>query len=1389
MSSGGPHPAHHEPQEAPRPAPSRIVGIGASAGGVEAFSGLLKALPPNTGMAFVVLSHLSPTHRSELSRILAPLTRMPVRDAVDGEAVQSDHVYVLTPNRILTIAEGRLHLASRDGGVQRPTGIDRFLQSLAVDLGPRAVGVILSGTGSDGTAGLQAIKARGGTTFAEDPLLAAFEGMPRSAASSGAVDFVLPLAEIARSLAELAASAGASPESEATAPTVGAPPVLDDGTSPPMPDYSEAEGEALEAIIRILQEATGVDFHHYKRPSLARRVRHRVDELGLVDFAAYLPRLRQDPGEVAALLDTVLIQVTKFFREPATFAALQKSVIPSLLSGRTSARPLRAWVVGCATGQEAYSLAIAFLETEASLGLEGLVRVFASDLSDSGLAKARLGQYSREETDGLSPERLQRFFTPVDHGFQVSKRLRDICVFARHDITRDPPFAQLDLVLCSNVLIYFDQILQQRVLQNAHYALKPTGYLALGPAETTIGAEGLFTALDRKQKIYLRRHAPSRPHVSPARTGDPRLGAGRPASPAVPPLQWSTAELQRAAEQVFFAEFPAASVIVNPELEVLHFQGPTAPYLEAPTGGPTMQLLRLAHPDLRLPLGRMLRRAKRDRAAVRQRGIPMKAEGKARTVSLSVLPVSLDDAEAQHFLVVFDRSEGRDAPGGGRAQGAAAGAGAGSEADARVPELETELAENKEYFEAIVDQQDATHAELQAAYEASLSINEEYQSTNEELESAKEEMQSLNEEMVTTNEQLHQRHAELQARTAEVSSLLESVDMPMLLLTRNLRLRAFNSRAAGELHLSQALVGRGLPGAHVPVSLLELQDLVDGALRDNDVQEREIQDARGTWLALRVWPVHPGSEGGTVAVALLDISKLKSDVAEAAAGRAYSEAVVEAVMQPLVALDDEHRMLHANSAFHLTFQTAAAAIAGQRIAELGDGEWGGPELEAFLQRARQANQSPRGPEITVDSKRLGRRTFQLSAGPIAQPGQSEARLLVAIEDITVRKLAEAAAMEASRMQAVSALAGGVAHEINNQMTTVLGFADYLFKQATLTDSERDDVKRIVKAARRSADVTQQLLAFSRRQALQMVVVDLNALIAVSEAILSRAVGPGIALEISLGENVGQVRADQAQLEQVVVNLCLNARDAMNGAGRLTIATTTVLATDPVSSRRGGATAPRGSYARLIVSDTGAGMDEVTQARIFEPFFTTKAFGAGTGLGLASVLGTVEQCGGLIWVESQPGRGTTFTIDLPRLETEAEPMPVAVSDPAKGGTETLLVVEDEEGVRTWLARTLRELGYTVVEASDGVEALRLVVEARRPFDLVLSDIVIPGLDGAQLRTRLAEVHPGLPVLLVSGFALEELVRQGRLDSETVLLRKPFDPATVASEVRKALDAAP
>jgi two-component system CheB/CheR fusion protein len=1062
-----------------------------------------------------------------------------------------------------------------------------------------------------------------------------------------------------------------------------------------------------------------------------------------------------------------------------------------LLTGRTAGSPLRAWVIGCSTGQEAYSLAISFLEVEAALGLEVLVRVFASDLSETGLVKARLGQYTQAETANLSLERLQRFFVPVDHGVQVSKRLREMCVFARHDITRDPPFGQLDLVLCSNVLIYLDRVLQRRVLENVHYALRPSGYLVLGPAETTAGVEGLFSPLDRKQKIYMRRHVPSRPHVSLVHPGDSVPTPGKPAKPLrAMPLQWSTAELQRAAETVFFADYPSASVLVNPELEVLHFQGRTAPYLEAPVGGPTAQVLRLAHPDLRLPLGRLLRQARKQHAPARRRGVRLEVGGREQLVDLTVLPIPLDDGEGQYHLVVFDHRPGPS----GRQRSAHEPDEPGTSDDdgsARVMELESELAANREYLQAIIDQQDASQAELQAAYEASLSINEEYQSTNEELESTKEELQSLNEELLTVNEQLHQRNSELQARTADLANLLESIDMPMLLLTREGQLRAFNTAAARELGFGREQVGALIATTHFPVPASELHQLTEGAFNGDEIQEREFELPNRQWRTLRVWPVRPATDSATVAVALIDITKLKSEVNEASARRAYSEAIVETVMQPLVVLDGDLKMVHANRAFHEMFGTDAETVVGKKVSELGTGDWDATGVNDFLRRVLESDRPLRSAEVTIESARLGTRTFQLSAGALHGQRSWAGRLLLTLEDITTRKQNEASAMEASRLQAVGELAGGVAHEINNQMTVVLGFADALLARSRQEGHPSDDLVRIARAARRSADVTRQLLAFGRRQLLDPVVLDLNTVINGSEPLLRRALGPNIRLELSLGTGIGRVKVDQAQLEQVLVNLILNARDAMPEGGVLRIETSSVLIGLPASTSVGQPPAVEpGSFVRLVVGDTGVGMDRSTRSRIFEPFFTTKPRWQGTGLGLASVYGTVKQSGGSIWVESEPGNGTTFVIDLPQViaaEPEAESTPPVPVTALVGGEETILVVEDEEAVREWIRRMLAELGYKALTSANGSDALRLM-ETGRHVDLVLTDVVMPGIGGGELQARLKQIRPGLPVVLMSGYPRQGLVSEGRLEPNSAFLHKPFDMEALAAVVRQSLASA-
>ncbi|MGH7527992.1 MAG: CheR family methyltransferase, partial [Gemmatimonadales bacterium] len=962
--------------------------------------------------------------------------------------------------------------------------------------------------------------------------------------------YSLPPAAIARSLAALAAGpvldSGEGPEA-----TPGSE--EERATAPQREAEAELETGAFDAIADLLQNATGVRFRDYKRATISRRVRRRLQELGLQDFPTYLARLREDPAEIRTLFETVLIHFTGFFREPPTFDALRETVLPAVLANRPAGAPVRAWVVACSTGQEAYSAAISLGEGLAALGRDVPLQIFATDLSESALAVARTGRYPESIAGEVSPERLSRFFVPVDGGHRVKDQVREMCVFARHDVTRDPPFSHQDLVLCRNLLIYLNPDLQRRVLHNLHYALKPTGFLALGSSERAGRVDELFEPVDRSHRIYARRPAPTHVFMDLARaSGRQSRPLPEPAGAPLPPVAPSETEIQRIAEHTLFTSYPGASVIVGPDLGIVHVQGQARPYLEVPTGGPTAQLLRMAHPDLRSALGRLLRKARKDQAPARRANLPIETGGRVGHVNLTVLPLPAGAGSPGHCLVVFDpvRVRGR----AGTTEEAETSAGAGDQAggDTGLADVRQELAETKEYLESVIGQQASTHAELEEAYQSLLSSNEEFQSTNEELETTKEELQSLNEELTTLNEELHQRNAELTARAAEIAGLLESMTMPVVMLTADLRVRAFNAPAAAELRLGPASLGRRLQQAQLPVVFPLLLELAERALRDGTQQEREVQSSQGKWHALRTWPIlGPAGDAPSVVFALVDITSLKTRLALTEEARAYSSAIVETVVEPLVVLDQELRMLTANRAFHRAFGASPEAIRGISLFQLGSGEWDRPELRKLLDEVRLTGTAFEGYETTLQSEGNAR-VFWLNARLISEPGSDLKNVLLALEDITQRKLLEGRLAETARMRALGQLAGGVAHEINNQMTAVLGFAGFLLRSPGVGEAQRSELQLIIKAAQRSADITRQLLAFSRRETLRPIVLDLNAIVAASETLLHRALGPDIELDISLGPLVGQVRVDQAGLEQALVNLAINARDAMPGGGRLTV---------------------------------------------------------------------------------------------------------------------------------------------------------------------------------------------------------------------------------------------
>src|SRR5271166_7038509 len=619
-----------------RDAPFVVVGVGASAGGLEALSDLLANLPEKTGMAVVVVQHLDTQHESKLSNLLSRVTHLPVLEATQNLAVQPDHVYVIPKNTTMTIARGVLHLAPRGGVRGTHLPIDLFLKSLAEDRQSAAIGVILSGTGSDGTLGMEEIKAAGGITFAQDESSAKYPGMPQSAASSGCIDLVLPPDQIARELARIGQHSYVAPDQAAQA---GAGPSAEDDIH-------------FRKILAILRAAFRVDFSAYRETTVRRRILRRMMLHTKDNLAEYIQLLKRDRAEVEALYQDILINVTSFFREPQTFEALKESAFPEILKTKNWDTPIRVWVPGCSTGQEAYSLAIALVEFLEQQPVRPPIQIFATDLSETvSLVKAREGVYPENIEAEVSPERLRCFFTKEQETYRISKSIRYMCAFAKQNVTADPPFSHLDLISCRNVLIYLTPVLQRRVIPTFHYALNPSGFLLLGASETVGSFAGLFGVVDPKFRIYAKKAAglPQYPHFygGDVLTGEPADVQHTPLTSA--PLKW-----QRAADFVVLNEYAPAGVLVNDQFDILQFRGQTGDYLAPPPGEPSHNLLKMAREGLMLPLHDLVNECRQGNAPVRRSRVQIRGEGAIRETDIVVLPVKLPDSNERCCVVMFE---------------------------------------------------------------------------------------------------------------------------------------------------------------------------------------------------------------------------------------------------------------------------------------------------------------------------------------------------------------------------------------------------------------------------------------------------------------------------------------------------------------------------------------------------------------------------------------------------------------------------------------------------------------------------------------------------------------------------------------------------------------
>jgi two-component system, chemotaxis family, CheB/CheR fusion protein len=1232
--------------------PFTVVGIGASAGGLEAVSELLSSLPVDSGLAFILVQHLDPHHDSMLVEILAKRTAIPIRQATEGLPIEPNHLYVIPPNASMRIAEGRLKLRPRGETLGPPMPVDDLLTSLAQDQGPNAIAVILSGSGSDGALATQTIKGQGGVTFAQDDESARFTGMPRAAIGLGAVDFVLSPQEIGRELVRL-----------------GRHPYL--AEAPPATNIaSEPDDERnYQRVFNLLKSGCDVDFTHYRRGTIMRRLARRMAVHKSDTIGDYLAFLEGTPGEAQALCQDLLIGVTEFFRDPEIFEALAHTVFPRLLEGRSSKTPLRVWVPGCASGEEVYSIAICFSEYLDKRAGGTQIQIFGSDVNGAAIETARAGLYIENIARDVSEQRLRRFFVAIGNRYRVAKPVRDLCVFARHDVTRDPPFSRIDLVSCRNLLIYLDSVLQKRVVPLFHYALNAEGVLLLGRSETVGGYSDLFGPVDEKRfKIYAKKRLPVRrqldllgDHPAPSVPAPKAIAGAASEDPKSRP-NGPTAEelLRRSADRIILTRYTPAGVLCDDELNVLEFCGDTAAFLVHPPGSPSLNLYKMVRAELLAELSAAIRAARTDAASVRKTGLRIEVQGRAQDVSLEVIPVRPTPTERGGFLIFFEETA-RPAESTETAPKALTGslwarlsarAPAGalsarqSEPEREVAQLTRELAATRAHMRAMIEEYENAKEELQSAQEELLSSNEEFQSTNEELETAKEELQSTNEELATTNEELRHRNAELK--------------------------------------------------------------------ETND----ELRHARD-----------------------------------------YADAIVETVREPLLVLDGDLRVLHANHAFYSTFQTTRIATENCLLYELGaegDRNWDIPALRQQLNQILPGNVAFRDFEVTHVFPRIGNKTIQLNARRLAW--RERALILLAMEDVTERLAVAEALKQADRRK--DEFLAMLAHELRGPLAPIRNALE-LWRGGNANEATLRHAQEIMdRQLRKEARIVDDLLDLSRITsgtiALEQKPVDLT-LIArqAAESTRHHFDQRGHELVLDLPGDGVSVLGDATRLEQVVSNLLNNAAKYTQPGGRITLALDC-----------------QGSEAMLAIADNGIGISPEFLTVIFDLFTQAERSldrsQGGLGIGLALVRRLTELHGGTVSAASLGvTHGSTFTLRLPlatRLDEEPAAAPAAPAGTAPK-PRRILVVDDNADAIESLAVLLQLDGHEVASAADGQAALA-IAQSLRP-QVVLLDIGLPGMDGFEVARRLRTLPEAKRALLIA------LTGYGRTEDQQRSIDAGFD----------------
>jgi two-component system CheB/CheR fusion protein len=1334
-----------------------VVGIGASAGGLPALLRFFENMPQHSGMAYVVILHLSPKHKSSADHVLQRATRMPVVQVLESVKIEADHVYVIPPNQHLTMVDGLLILSALD----RPRGahiaIDLFFRTLAEVHRERAVAIVLSGTGSDGAVGLKRIKEKGGVTIAQLPADAEHDGMPEAAIGTGVVDFVLPVVDMPQKLVELWENAR----------IIELPPT-GDGEGPiahlPRQDNVEMAEEALQRVVFLLLNRTGHDFKQYKRATVLRRIERRMQVRAVHTLPDYCNLLESDPRECHALLDDMLIGVTNFFRDREAFEAVEREIIPELFKDKGPAEEVRVWVAACSTGEEAYSLAMLLADHAADMAQPPPFQVFASDIDNDAIAQARSGTYPASIITDVPPARLRHHFTKDDDRYNIRKPLRDRILFASHNVLRDPPFSRLDMVSCRNLLIYLTRDVQARVLEMFHFALKPGGYLFLGGSESAESVADFFVPIDKKNRIYRARPS-SRTMHSGAQL--PSHVSRLPESIQRPPprRQFSYAEVHQRA----LALASPPSVVLDRDANIVHMSRQAGQFLRMGDGEPSRNVLALIMPELRLELRSALFQVQQGNEAVECRHILVQIPGRSAIIGMKVTPFRDEDSAENFVLVVFVEVPPEVAP---------APAGAARD-DLVLTQLETELQRTKEQLQETIEHSEISTEELRASNEELQAINEELRSATEELETSKEELQSVNEELITVNYELKVKVEETGKANDDLNNLIASTDIATLFVDSGLRIKRFTPRATDIFSVIASDLGRSLLDLTHRLDYDELADDVSATFETLRPVEREVRSNDGRWYIVRLLPYRTTEDRIEGAImTFFDITERRQAEERARVTEVRMRMVAESTHDyAIITLDAAGRTTSWNKGAERMFGYTDAEMMGQTLEKLftpEDRECGAREYE--MQRAREEGRSEDERwHLRKDGSRFYASGVTNPLGPAAEYGYAK---IARDETERLRQLSErdealshehrertgaehAAAMKDQFLAIMS-------HELRQPLNMIGINADLLSRIPEVRASNL--AARCAETIRTSvlsqAKIIEDLLDLSRvrtgKLALSVAPVHADKVVGgIIDVARADPSGRGLLIE-AYGLDEGLVvMADAVRFEQIVMNLLSNAIKFTPQGGRIEVR----LRAEEAAMR-------------LDVIDSGQGIAPGSLAKVFEMFgqpnsVTTRSKG-GLGIGLALVRELVVLHGGRIEARSEGiGKGSCFSVWLPLIEQGGHEVGGTPGDaPLDIAGLRVLLVDDVEDAVLVMQSLLEMYGATVLAATSARQALDIL--GHEQVDLLISDISMPDMDGYGLLGEVRKMprYANLPAVAVTGLGREQDIAAARAAGFSAHLGKPL-----------------